>query len=67
MVFHEKDRRVMPSHHGMPFYVIASIYDMRLRHALIDPGRAFEHPTSTHAKGNPSREIVEQLIEVVRL
>lgn len=66
MVFYEKARQVLRNHHSVPFYVTAFVHDVRLRHALVDPGRAFEHRASIHARGdgNPWREIVEQPIEV---
>lgn len=37
LVFWEKDRQALPSHHNQPLYVIAYVHDTELKSALIDP------------------------------
>lgn len=37
MVFHEKDKLILPSHHNQSLYVTVYVDDVDLKRALIDP------------------------------
>lgn len=38
MVLYENDRKILPSNHNRPLFVIAYVHDVELRRAQIDPG-----------------------------
>lgn len=37
MVFHQKDRQILPSHLNQPLYYTSYIHDMELKHAFVNP------------------------------
>lgn len=51
MVFYENDRQVLPSYHNRPLYLTASIHDVDLKHALIDPGFSLNIMPLSAARG----------------
>lgn len=66
MVFYEKDRQVVPSHHNRSLYVKASIRNFKLRRTMVDPGCSLIiiHLSTHKAVGILRGRIVKQHVEV---
>lgn len=50
MVFYEKDRQILRSHHNRSLFDIAYIHDMELKRAMTDPD--FKYHAFVNARGS---------------